>query len=258
MGDSDDGVTQELPSDTSEIDANNEVRHIECDRWDDFTREVRVPRVLKLGGGRMEFPGRVLWRGHADPQWKLRSRIERSLVAYGKNTDGSLVRFPHLIARYDSRCKDTLERFRELAHGKPGSYPKMPDDELWALGRHVGLITPLLDWTESPYVAAYFALVEHRKRWERERGDGVIDRRMPLGAVCVWALRVWSDMERTDEFEVVRNALAHVRSHAECCRWRGLQGLARHDLRLRFVSPKKRRPFHALPVPALATADKDL
>ena len=55
------------------------------------------------------------------------------------------------------------------------------EDEIWALGRHYGLYTPLLDWTRSPYVALFFAL------WKNtDSGD---DFR------ALWALHV-SDIEK--------------------------------------------------------------
>lgn len=83
-----------------------------------------------------------VYRGHADSKWKLEPTLDRIIKS---PTSG--------------KRKEHLEKFKFETRGRRGSNPPLLEDEndWWALGQHHGLHTPLLDWTESPFVALYFA-----------------------------------------------------------------------------------------------------
>lgn len=74
------------------------------------------------------------------------------------NLESSLFRLNKNVAKKD--IIDHLNNFRNESKG----LIKLPleistsDEEIWAIGQHNNLATPLLDWTYSAYVALYFAL----------------------------------------------------------------------------------------------------
>ncbi len=89
-----------------------------------------------------------VFRGQANAEWLLSPSLDRH---FGNKERG-------LVGRSQ---QEHLERFRFSARGRVKPLPSDDDEnEWWALGRHSGLLTPLLDWTESPFIALYFAFLE--------------------------------------------------------------------------------------------------
>lgn len=92
-----------------------------------------------------------IWRGQQRVDWSLSSSLDRLFEKLGLLSAG-----PNAL---EERSREHLEAFKYASRGRRGqSPPVLPDNDWWALGQHYGLATPLLDWTRSPYAAAYFAL----------------------------------------------------------------------------------------------------
>jgi len=128
------------------MDENNDdilkddVRIVTLSSWQEFHQNVRS---LKSKRG-------YVWRGQKkdeDNGWSLQSSFDRKVQTKDQHDRAKKLKLHH-------------DNFKEAMNK---SYPNVltrDDVDIWALGQHYGLKTPLLDWTLSPYIAAYFAFNE--------------------------------------------------------------------------------------------------
>ena len=111
---------------------------VKCESWDGFIDFLHSKQAFNLSDA-------YCFRGHSSEAWELKSTLKRTLESSASNNTYS----------YEN---DILDSFKNYCLGRRGHNPaQLNENEWWALGQHFGLKTPLLDWTESPYVAAYFA-----------------------------------------------------------------------------------------------------
>lgn len=182
----------------------NEVRRIPCATWDDFVKEVRKTPAINKESGVSHFGRGVIFRGHEKQGWELSSLLERAIQIDARDSEGNPIkgglRALNGVDWYEEICSNLLEKFRRNAKGIPNVNIDQEDEELWALGRHYGLLTPLLDWTTSPYVAAFFAFLDLYKKLRFKSG---IPTKFEGGIVEVWGLRLWDNFEEEGVFEIV-------------------------------------------------------
>ena len=121
------------------------VRTVRYGGWVEFTRDL----FTELFGDGIFRPGRYLFRGIADADWGLSSYFDRRFATIP--LERRLPLWDRLLAEWRQMCADQGVAASILTE----------DRKLWALGQHHGLPTRLLDWSVSPYVAAFFAFSGH-------------------------------------------------------------------------------------------------
>jgi hypothetical protein len=117
--------------------------------WKDFFKLVDS-RLFDRSGTDLIFRGQRRW------DWQLSPTLGRA--PYSK--DGNVTK---------EKAEKMHALFRQAVRGRLNDSSLVNEsnrDELWAVGQHYGLKTPLLDWTHSPYVALFFAFNEPDPSYE--------------------------------------------------------------------------------------------
>ena len=102
-----------------------------------------------------ELGGRWCFRGQQEASWGLDTSLDRGVRREKFSPHSSSLY--HLDRR--TEMQELLYRFQQYAHTYLPHVPATDDLSSWyALMQHYCAPTPLLDWTESPYVGLYFAI----------------------------------------------------------------------------------------------------
>jgi hypothetical protein len=129
------------------------------ERWHDFSGLLEDPFFNRPG---VHF----VYRGHRRFDWGLTPTL-------GRLTENGIVTKDLALTQ--------LNKFRRAIRGRIDDRAMLEldederqCDELWAVGQHHGLMTPLLDWTYSPYVALFFAFAKRDMKGETDNPYRVV------------------------------------------------------------------------------------
>ena len=144
------------------------MKEITLNSWEEFEEQIKSLENKRL---QQKSTSKFLYRGQSDHTWSLLTTLERNL----QKERLSLKKYHRLI----SVVKPQIESFTEVNWSilsYPGGFDKWIEDNdshiPHAFGssiefqdtysymvylRHYGFPSPFLDWSNSPYVAAYFA-----------------------------------------------------------------------------------------------------
>jgi hypothetical protein len=144
------------------------VRLLEFETWSEFKQDICV-RLFDEG---VFNRGRYLFRGHRCADWRLTPVFHRE---YRNIELRDRPRYAELLIR---EFEDACEDYRVFPDAFPSSESEERNTAVVSFAQHYGLPTMLLDWSLSPYIAAFFA-------YNSVVGQSAIE---DSGHVAIWVL----------------------------------------------------------------------
>lgn len=184
------------------------MKTIDLDSWEHFEKTVSssFTEWQKLKTDKSPYyVSNLIFRGHADASWKLQTTLERfSTRMFNAEDYYQTIRSVRpAVVSLTGQPWDIPEKFTQKI--PPTGY------EFMIYLRHHGFPSPLLDWTRSPFVAAFFAFRSQASQRE--------------GKVAIYSYVEW---EGTAKSSVGHPAtihglgsyvISHKRHHAQQCEY---------------------------------------
>jgi hypothetical protein len=203
--------------------------------------------------GPMSTPGWV-FRGQSDARWPLQpSALRRdawltlphlssvspqngdlldqistelgAVAAFAREADRQGLQVPgydSLVTVDDDRLYERLKSLLQDGLGKPLEFPPVEWESMFGMAQHYGIPTRLLDWSESAFVAVYFAALEAARQL-------YFNSRLGQRWLSVWGLNVdlLSPLEPSDRWGKLRVVRAPWATNPNLRAQRGLFTLHR-------------------------------
>ncbi len=151
------------------------MRTLDPDSWSAFVADIEDLKSKHGSHKVLEFDAKtiILFRGQAKAKWHLQTTLERYLRRGWTDRQYAELAL-ELAARIESSTGRDIESLTRrgwdfptqegltelLAAARHALSYEVPCYEYWIYLRHYGFPSPLLDWTASPYIAAFFAMAE--------------------------------------------------------------------------------------------------
>lgn len=131
-------------------------KRLDC--WEDFETEVSTifSDLEKKRKESEHYFSTPLFRGHAKESWELKTTLERY-----SNRNYSIIDYDKILHSVEPAVTSFTSKSWNLDSNEkiPEQFPfwPPPNYQFMVYLRHYGFPSPLLDWSSSPYVAAFFA-----------------------------------------------------------------------------------------------------